>query len=89
VLEDLASKFRLKTQECIDRVQKLMADEELTGVIDDRGKFISITRPELESVATFIKQRGRVSIAELAESSNTLINLSSGANSNKPVSVSS
>lgn len=46
-----------------------------TGVIDDRGKFISITPDELDSVAQFIKQRGRVSITELALASNTLINL--------------
>lgn len=47
----------------------------LTGVIDDRGKFISITPAELDSVAQFIRQRGRVSISELAQASNSLINL--------------
>lgn len=45
------------------------------GVIDDRGKFISITPQELDSVAQFIRQRGRVSITELAQASNSLINL--------------
>lgn len=45
------------------------------GVIDDRGKFISITPAELDSVAQFIRQRGRVSISELAQASNSLINL--------------
>lgn len=43
------------------------------GVIDDRGKFIYITPEELAAVATFIRQRGRVSIAELAQASNSLI----------------
>uniref|UniRef100_A0A8C3IL25 DDRGK domain containing 1 n=1 Tax=Chrysemys picta bellii TaxID=8478 RepID=A0A8C3IL25_CHRPI len=47
----------------------------LLGVIDDRGKFIYITPEEMTAVAQFIKQRGRVSIAELAEASNSLINL--------------
>ncbi|XP_055337432.1 DDRGK domain-containing protein 1-like [Paramacrobiotus metropolitanus] len=75
LLEDLAAHFKLKTQECIDRVQKLQADGLLTGVIDDRGKFIFISMEELQAVAKFIKQRGRVSIAELAESSNKLIKL--------------
>ena len=32
---------------------------------------------ELESIAKFIKQRGRVSISELAENSNKLISLNS------------
>ncbi|RXM91739.1 DDRGK domain-containing protein 1 [Acipenser ruthenus] len=46
-----------------------------TGVIDDRGKFIFITPEELSAVAQFIRQRGRVSITELAQASNSLINL--------------
>lgn len=44
-------------------------------MLDDRGKFIYITADEYEAVAKFIRQRGRVSITELAESSNKLINL--------------
>lgn len=80
VLEDLAAHFKLKTQAVIDRITDLQSSGELTGVIDDRGKFIYISQQELEDVAKFIKQRGRVSITELAESSNNLINLT-------PVSV--
>ncbi|XP_064382966.1 DDRGK domain-containing protein 1-like [Halichondria panicea] len=76
-LEDLAAEFGLKTQEAIDRIQSLQEGGELTGVIDDRGKFIFISQEELEAVATFIKQRGRVSITDLVTSSNTLINLQS------------
>lgn len=75
VLEDLASHFRLKTQNVIDRIQDLQSEGVLTGVIDDRGKFIYISEEELESVAKFVKQRGRVSITDLAENSNKLINL--------------
>ncbi|XP_045769336.1 DDRGK domain-containing protein 1 [Maniola jurtina] len=80
LLEDLAGHFKIKTQAAIERITDLQASGELTGVIDDRGKFIYISQKELEDVAKFIKQRGRVSIAELAESSNDLINLN-------PVSV--
>ncbi|XP_056122647.1 DDRGK domain-containing protein 1, partial [Rhinichthys klamathensis goyatoka] len=75
LLEDLASHFGLRTQDAIARLQDLIADGSLTGVIDDRGKFIFITPEELSAVAQFIKQRGRVSISELAQASNTLINL--------------
>merc|ERR1712019_90759 len=73
LLEDLAAQFHLKTQEAIDRVTQLQADGLLTGVIDDRGKFIFISQEELESVAKFIRQQGRVSIADLALNSNKLI----------------
>lgn len=75
IIEDLAAKFKLKTQSAIDRIKDLQADEILTGVIDDRGKFIYVSQEEMEAVAKFIKQRGRVSISELAENSNQLINL--------------
>ena len=62
-------------QEAINRVQELQEQGRLTGVIDDRGKFIYISQEELEAVAKFIRQRGRVSITELADASNTLITL--------------
>lgn len=75
VLEDLAATFKLKTQNVIDRIQDLQAEGILTGVIDDRGKFIYISQPEMEAVAKFVKQRGRVTITELAENSNRLITL--------------
>nr|CAG4641410.1 EOG090X0N9E [Eulimnadia texana] len=75
LLEDLAAKFQLKTQDAIDRLQRLVKEGQLTGVIDDRGKFIYISMEELEAVAKFIRQRGRVSLTELAENSNKLINL--------------
>lgn len=75
LLEDLAAHFKLKTQAAIDRITELQSAGELTGVIDDRGKFIYISQKELEDVAKFIRQRGRVSITDLAESSNDLINL--------------
>lgn len=75
VLEDLATHFKLKTQAVIDRISELQNDGTLTGVIDDQGKFIYISKKELNDVCEFIKQRGRVSISELVENSNRLINL--------------
>ena len=75
VLEDLAAQFKLKTQAVIDRIKELQKDNRLSGVIDDRGKFIYISEDELKAVAKFIRQRGRVSISELAEQSANLINL--------------
>ncbi|CAH1975583.1 unnamed protein product [Acanthoscelides obtectus] len=75
VIEDLAAHFKLKTQAAIDRIKDLQKDDILTGVIDDRGKFIYVCPEEMEAVAKFIRQRGRVSISELVENSNKLINL--------------
>lgn len=78
VLEDLAGHFHIKTASVIERIRALQTSGSLTGVIDDRGKFIYISQEELEAVAKFVKQRGRVSITDLAENSNKLINLIPG-----------
>lgn len=75
LLEDLSRQFKLKTPACIERIQELRANGTLTGVLDDRGKFVYISAEELRAVATFIRQRGRISITELAESSNKLISM--------------
>lgn len=74
-MEDIAVQFKLKTQAAIDRIVELQKEGRLSGVIDDRGKFIYISEEELKAVAKFIRQRGRVSITELAENSSSLINL--------------
>lgn len=80
ILEDLGAHFGLKTSSVVERIQELQANGTLTGVIDDRGKFIYISENELSTVAKFVRQRGRVTIAELAENSNNLINLASEKN---------
>lgn len=86
VLEDLASEFKLKTQDVINRVAQVQEMGLLTGVMDDRGKFIYISQDELLKVKQFIEQRGRVNIAELAKSSNELISLKA-VNDQKNVEV--
>lgn len=75
MFEDLAVKFHLKIQTVIDRIEELQKSSVLTGVIDDRGKFIYITMEELQAIANFVKNRGRVTIQELVSNSNNLITL--------------
>ena len=43
MLEDLAHEFSLRTEEVINRVRGLQEMGHITGVIDDRGKFIYIS----------------------------------------------
>ncbi|XP_022096676.1 DDRGK domain-containing protein 1-like isoform X2 [Acanthaster planci] len=81
LLEDLGAEFNMKTQEAIHRVQDLQDQGFLTGVIDDRGKFIFISQGELEGIAKFMHQRGRVSISDLAEASNMLVSLNTTVSS--------
>jgi len=47
----------------------------LSGVMDDRGKYIYISPEEMKAVAEYIKRQGRVSISHLASKSNQFIDL--------------
>ncbi|GMF45944.1 unnamed protein product [Phytophthora fragariaefolia] len=87
LLEDLASEFNLSTQEAIDRVESLQALNRLTGIVDDRGKFIYITEEEMDKVAKFIQRRGRLSFAELSKECNKLIRLDGEADKNATSSL--
>jgi hypothetical protein len=50
LLEDLAITFSLQTQEVIDELTKAEDEGRLTGVIDERGKYIYISPEEMDSV---------------------------------------
>ncbi|KAF9614799.1 hypothetical protein IFM89_020653 [Coptis chinensis] len=74
-LEDLAAEFKLRTQDCINRITSLESMGSLSGVMDDRGKYIYISQEEMKAVADYIKRHGRVSISHLASQSNQFIDL--------------
>ena len=75
VLEELASEFKMKVHDVLDRLTALEAMGHVSGVIDERGKFIFITRDEMHAVAKFVQRKGRVRISTLAQESNRLIDL--------------
>ncbi|KAJ0966114.1 hypothetical protein J5N97_027252 [Dioscorea zingiberensis] len=74
-LEELAAEFKLRTQDCINRITTLEDIGRLSGVMDDRGKYIYISPEEMKAVADYIKRQGRVSISHLASQSNQFIDL--------------
>ncbi|KAL5132349.1 DDRGK domain-containing protein 1 [Glycine soja] len=69
------SKCTTPLQECINRITSLESMGRLSGVMDDRGKFIYISQEEMKAVADYIKRQGRVSISHLASKSNQFIDL--------------
>eukprot|EP00350_Pseudokeronopsis_sp_OXSARD2_P001630 CAMPEP_0170542306 /NCGR_PEP_ID=MMETSP0211-20121228/1777_1 /TAXON_ID=311385 /ORGANISM="Pseudokeronopsis sp., Strain OXSARD2" /LENGTH=107 /DNA_ID=CAMNT_0010845323 /DNA_START=553 /DNA_END=876 /DNA_ORIENTATION=- len=75
MLEDLATEFNLPTKDIVDRILKLEEAGRLLGVTDDRGKYIHITMNEFESVARYMKSKGRVSKADLLIECNKLIRM--------------
>ena len=68
-------------QDAISRLQTLLDEGQLEGMMDDRGKFIYLTTDELEAVAKYIRQNGRVAISDLSEASTSLVNLESSLSS--------
>ena len=75
VLEELAAEFGLRTQDVISRVQALETMGRITGVMDDRGKFIYISPEEMTKVAEYINSQGRVAISDLAKKSNEFVKM--------------
>lgn len=50
MLDDLCAEFRLATKDVVDRIQRLLDSKKLSGIIDDRGKFIYITDDEFKVI---------------------------------------
>lgn len=92
----MSAKYHVKTQNIVDKINKLEAEGRISGIIDERGKFIYITQDEvctlefltyrckMSAVARFIKLKGRVSINEIQRESNNLINLTPTIEEEKP-----
>jgi len=74
-LNDLAAEFSIATLEVVNRIKDLENSERLTGIMDDRGKYIYITQEEFKSIADYIRKVGRVSKAELVRECNKLVKL--------------
>ena len=90
MLDDLCAEFRLSTKDVVDRIQKLLDTKKLSGIIDDRGKFIYITDEEFkvtffwwdlwtnitpQAVLNYVKRRGRISRTDLVIECNRLIKM--------------
>ena len=74
--DQLAKRFGFKKLEAIRaRVQKIEAAGLVSGVVD-ASRFVRVSRDELESIASFVLERGRVDIEELTEKSNRVLALS-------------
>ncbi|EUB62198.1 DDRGK domain-containing protein [Echinococcus granulosus] len=72
-LERLCVMFDMKTDACVEKIQWLISEGALSGVLDDRGKFLCIEPKEYEAIAKFIELRGRVTMRELVEHGNKVV----------------
>ena len=60
---------------CGDEKAPTINGDRFAGIFDERGKFILLTLAELEGISKFIRQRGRVSAAEITAECNRIISV--------------
>ncbi|KAI3388177.1 hypothetical protein SNEBB_009900 [Seison nebaliae] len=72
-IDEIASIFGMKTHRVRDVIQLMESTKDLTGFFDDRGKYISLEKDNIDSILHFINRRGRLSINDLAEKSSEII----------------
>lgn len=51
----------MSNNKVVEQINSLELNEKLNGVIDERGKYIYITKKEMESVLNYINSKGRLS----------------------------
>eukprot|EP00930_Biecheleria_cincta_P021428 TRINITY_DN15892_c0_g2_i1.p1 TRINITY_DN15892_c0_g2~~TRINITY_DN15892_c0_g2_i1.p1 ORF type:complete len:288 (-),score=97.39 TRINITY_DN15892_c0_g2_i1:104-934(-) len=74
-VEDLAAQFRMRTAAAIDRLEQLEKVGKLSGIFDDRGKYICISSQEMTALAGSLQQKGRISRTELVASCSEFVRL--------------
>jgi len=74
-LEDVASRFQMRTAAVINRIKELEKLGRLGGIFDDRGKYVYVTSEEMQNVAEWLQKKGRISRTDLVAACNRMIRL--------------
>lgn len=74
-LEETAAEVSLGPRKTKTILEGLQKSGRVPGVFDDRGKFVYVTAQELELIAEFIENKGRIDVRELAKECNQLLKL--------------
>lgn len=72
-LEDLSGVFKISPNDIVERLNYLETQGRITGIVDDRGKYIYLAEKELSAIEKIFMQRGRISKAELIKECNKII----------------
>eukprot|EP01063_Lacrimia_lanifica_P005125 TRINITY_DN12947_c0_g1_i1.p2 TRINITY_DN12947_c0_g1~~TRINITY_DN12947_c0_g1_i1.p2 ORF type:complete len:261 (+),score=94.05 TRINITY_DN12947_c0_g1_i1:78-860(+) len=74
-MEALSAELDRPVEELAATMDSLLASGRLTGIHDDRGRFVHITPAEYTAVERYVRQRGRVAVADLAAESSRLVEM--------------
>ena len=72
-LEDISGTFKLNPNKIVELLNKYEQEGRITGIIDDRGKYIYITEKEMGLIEKMLTNRGRISKTDLIKECNRLI----------------
>lgn len=65
LLEDLSHKFKVSTKEMVERIRQLEGEGAVSGIFDERGKYLVIEAGEWEAIKRYISARGRVKKSDI------------------------
>eukprot|EP00892_Ulva_mutabilis_P003257 jgi/Ulvmu1/1302/UM011_0029.1 len=74
-LDSISAEFDMRCTEVISEIKHLEAEGVLTGVLDERGKYIYFSMEELQRLAQEIRSRGRISISAIAQEATDMLNM--------------
>ena len=74
-LDEVALHFHLRTSDVLQRIQQLQAQGLLSGVADERGKWIEVEEAEMERLQGWLVDKGRVTVHDLVVECNRLIDV--------------
>lgn len=65
LIEDISNRFKLKNKDVIERINSLIQNGTLNGVLDDKGKFIYISNSEIDNLISILNNKGRITRSEM------------------------
>lgn len=65
LLEDASHKFSLTTKDLVEKIKKLESEQKVSGVFDERGKFLYIEQREWDAVRNYINAKGRLKKSDM------------------------
>jgi hypothetical protein len=66
LITEMATSFKLPKEKVVQRIQELIKEGRVAGVMDENGRFIFIAEDELHSIAKSLIERGSLSLTDVA-----------------------
>ena len=75
LLEDLSHEFKLSTKDLVEKIKKLEGEGQVSGIFDERGKYLVIEDEEWRAIKNYISARGRVKKTDIMNECAKLIKI--------------